>query len=90
MISASERAELDGKNAVRLDPLELAPPVRCCVVYSFGINDEWSFEETMANYGCYVFAFVPNGGLRPNAHGDMGNIVVIMMIEKEIKRKSGN
>ena len=61
MISAGERAGLDGQKAVCLDPPELAPPVHHCVVYSFGIKDEWSFEEAMAKYGCRVFAFVPNG-----------------------------
>ena len=61
MISAGERAGLDGQKAVCLDPPELAPPVHHCVVYSFGIKDEWSFEEAMAKYGCRVFAFVSNG-----------------------------
>ncbi len=32
-----------------------------CIVYSFGINDEWSFDDGMAElFGCQVFAFDPS------------------------------
>ena len=30
-----------------------------CLVYSFGIADDWTFEDTMAGLGCRVRAFDP-------------------------------
>ncbi len=30
-----------------------------CLVYSFGVSDDWSFEDTMGNLGCRVRAFDP-------------------------------
>lgn len=50
---------LDGQKAICLDPVQLAPPANC-IVYSFGINDEWSFDDAMAKYGCQVYAFDPS------------------------------
>ena len=29
-------------------------PMDNCLVYSVGINNEWSFDETMERYGCHV------------------------------------
>ena len=66
MMSAGDKAGLDGQKAVCLDPPQLAPPVNRCVVYSFGINDEWSFDEAMASYGCRVFSFDPKGQQQHN------------------------
>lgn len=63
---------LDGQKAICLDPF-VAPPERNCLVYSFGINNEWSFDEAMDSYGCQVFAFDPSmkkkdHDHRPNIH----------------------
>ena len=66
MMSVGDKAGLDGQKAVCLDPPQLAPPVNRCVVYSFGINDEWSFDEAMASYGCRVFSFDPKGQQQHN------------------------
>ncbi|XP_057381535.1 probable methyltransferase-like protein 24 [Daphnia carinata] len=49
----------DGQKAVCLDT-EVAPKAGSCIVYSFGINNEWSFDEAMESYGCKVFAFDPS------------------------------
>ena len=52
---------LDGQKAVCIDP-SVAPQPKNCIVYSFGINNEWSFDEDdMEIYGCEVFAFDPSG-----------------------------
>lgn len=52
-------AGIDGQKSVCLDP-GLAPPPGICVVYSFGLSDDWSFESAMALYGCDVYAFDPS------------------------------
>lgn len=49
---------IDGQKAVCLDT-EVRPIKNKCLVYSFGVNNEWSFEDTMDEYGCDVFAFDP-------------------------------
>lgn len=55
----SETVGIDGQKAVCLDP-GLAPPSGLCVVYSFGLADDWSFDSAMETYGCDVFAFDPS------------------------------
>lgn len=50
---------LDGQKSVCLDP-EVRPYPKECLVYSFGVNNEWSFEDQMESYGCDVFAFDPS------------------------------
>lgn len=50
---------LDGQKSVCLEPVSLAPPSDNCIVYSFGNNAEWSFDEAMQSYGCHVFTFDP-------------------------------
>ena len=49
----------DGQKAVCLDP-GVRPEGGKCLIYSFGINNEWSFDDTMEKYGCEVFAFDPS------------------------------
>lgn len=51
---------LDGQKAVCLDPVHVAPPSNDCLVYSFGINNDWTFDEAMESYGCQVYAFDPS------------------------------
>ena len=50
---------LDGQKSVCLDP-GVAPVPEQCVVYSFGNNGEWSFDEQIESYGCDVFVFDPS------------------------------
>jgi hypothetical protein len=50
----------DGYKAVCLDQL-IAPVYNNCLVYSFGINNnEWTFNEAMAKFGCHVYSFDPS------------------------------
>ncbi|XP_037782123.1 methyltransferase-like protein 24 [Penaeus monodon] len=35
-----------------------------CVVLSFGVNNEWSFEDDAERLGCKVYAFDPSMGVR--------------------------
>lgn len=50
--------DVNGKKSVCLDPL-IGPEPGKCLVYSFGVNHEWKFDEAMADYGCQVYAFDP-------------------------------
>lgn len=56
------------KKTVCIDP-EVAPDPDECLVYSFGINNEWSFDEEIRNYGCEVFSFDPSMGVDHHDHG---------------------
>lgn len=56
----SKPSGLDGQKAVCLNPVQVAPPPGECLVYSFGINNEWSFDDNMERYGCQVYAFDPS------------------------------
>ncbi|XP_018018344.1 uncharacterized protein LOC108674871 [Hyalella azteca] len=56
---------IDGEKAVCLDA-NVAPTPGSCTVLSFGINNEWSFDDAMEEYGCKVYAFDPS--MRRRAH----------------------
>lgn len=55
----SNPSGLDGQKAVCLDTT-VRPEAYKCLVYSFGINNEWSFDEALEKYGCEVFSFDPS------------------------------
>jgi hypothetical protein len=50
---------IDGQKTVCMD-LGVAPVTKNCLVYSFGINNEWSFDKMFESYGCQVYAFDPS------------------------------
>ena len=52
----------DGQKAVCLDRL-IAPVYKNCLVYSFGINNQWTFDDAMAQFGCQVYSFDPSMGV---------------------------
>ncbi|XP_042859429.1 uncharacterized protein LOC122245566 [Penaeus japonicus] len=51
----------DGKKLMCLDERFRVQAGRC-VVLSFGVNNEWSFEDDAERLGCKVFAFDPTMG----------------------------
>ena len=63
---------VDGQYPVCLDP-EVKPissKEKRCIVYSFGINDDWSFDEALEKYGCDVFAFDPSMNKTDHNHSE--------------------
>jgi hypothetical protein len=57
VINNSDRYK-DGQKSVCLDQ-GLGPAINNCLVYSFGIDNEWSFDDDMAKLGCNVYSFDP-------------------------------
>ena len=49
----------DGSKLVCEDP-PLAPRPHSCLVYSFGVANDWSFDEAMSARGCEVHSFDPS------------------------------
>ncbi|CAL4124880.1 unnamed protein product, partial [Meganyctiphanes norvegica] len=67
----NKRKYIDGDKWVCLDSQYNITP-NDCLVYSFGINNEWSFDDSMDAFGCKVFAFDPT--MRMNNHQRSDNI----------------
>lgn len=63
----SNPSGMDGQKTVCIDP-NVAPPGHDCLIYSFGINNEWSFDENMERYGCQVYSFDPSMGAEDHDH----------------------
>ncbi|XP_066947004.1 probable methyltransferase-like protein 24 [Macrobrachium rosenbergii] len=53
-----DTGENDGEKAVCFAPSYNITP-GSCIVYSFGISTDWSFDDAMAGYGCQVYSFDP-------------------------------
>ena len=60
---------IDGDKEVCLDK-EFNIDPRRCIVYSFGIRNEWSFDDSMAWYGCNVYAFDPTMNKQTHKRGN--------------------
>jgi hypothetical protein len=63
--SATGLVSMEGQKAVCLDysvrPVgAMSGLPKRCLIYSFGINNEWSFDEAMELYGCEIFSFDPS------------------------------
>ena len=50
---------IDGQKAVCMDP-DIAPVPNKCIIYSLGINNEWSFDKMFEEFGCQIYAFDPS------------------------------
>ena len=59
---------IDGQKAICLD--RAVRPKKKCTVYSFGINNEWSFDEAMESIECDVFSFDPSMNMTDHYHSD--------------------
>ena len=46
--------QMDGVKHICMDRLHKMVTSNTCLVYSFGLSDDWTFEEGMANLGCKV------------------------------------
>ena len=64
---------LDGVKHVCLDDLKEDMESKKCLVYSFGLSIDWTFEEAMAGLGCTVRAFDPSTK-KPASVSDKGSV----------------
>ena len=51
---------VDGQKAVCMDPSVRPERESECLVYSFGISNDWTFDEAMEQMGCRIYAFDPS------------------------------
>ena len=64
---------LDGEKIVCMDNLHEDVSNDKCLIYSFGLGDDWVFETKMAKLGCTVRAFDPNVEM-PDKYKDLKNL----------------
>jgi len=50
---------IDGQKTVCMDP-GIVPVPNKCIIYSLGINNEWSFDKMFDEFGCQIYAFDPS------------------------------
>ncbi|KAF0288584.1 Methyltransferase-like protein 24 [Amphibalanus amphitrite] len=63
---------MDGHKYVCLDGEQLdMPHTDRCLVYSFGISNDWSFDDSMADFGCTVFSFDPSINMSSVARSEL-------------------
>jgi Methyltransferase domain len=60
---------IDGQKTVCMDP-GVAPVAKNCIIYSFGINNEWSFDKMFESFGCQVYAFDPSMDMKDGDYTD--------------------
>ena len=53
----SSHSESDGQKFVCMDDLLKHLENDECLIYSFGVADDWTFEDIMDSFGCTVYAF---------------------------------
>ena len=78
----------DGQKSICLDPL-VRPESGNCIVYSFGINNDWSFDEALEKYGCQVFAFDPSMGKQDHDHSEKVHFYNMGLGEKDYTSDKG-
>ena len=63
---------VDGQKAVCMDPSVRPERESECLVYSFGISNDWTFDEAMEQMGCRIYAFDPS--MNANSHNHSNKI----------------
>ena len=61
---------MDGQKYVCMDDLMDDISRQDCLVYSFGIGGDWTFEDEISSFGCKVYAYDPtidHKGVRSNS-----------------------
>ena len=51
---ATDCGSVDGSKNVCMDYFLPSVKAKKCLIYSFGISDDWTFEDAMADFGCQV------------------------------------
>ena len=85
----SSSVGVDGQKAVCLDP-GVAPPPGQCIVYSFGISNDWTFDEAMQSYGCDVYAFDPTIGQKSHQHSPRVHFFNLGLAERMVRDGRGH
>jgi hypothetical protein len=79
---------IDGQKPVCLDKLYHDLQSGNCLVYSFGIGDEFSFEVAMADLGCTVRAFDLNVDTKDNRFDTHPNITFTLKGLSHVRGRS--
>ena len=93
----------DGQKAICLDPIAWPYPAinkpdsndtvsqSPCLIYSFGISNEWSFDEAMERtYGCEVFSFDPSMNKPDHDHSQRVHFYNLGLGQKDIDHSPDN
>ena len=65
---------LDGEKLLCMDSLYHAIQNKTCLVYSFGLADDWDFEVLMAELGCTVHGFDPSKMVKRPSNSYLPNL----------------
>ena len=78
----------DGQKSVCLDP-PVRPEAENCIVYSFGINNDWSFDDIMEKYGCEIFSFDPSMNISDHDRSERVHFYKIGLGDKDYTSDKG-
>lgn len=73
---------VDGDKVVCMDAEFNISPHQC-LVYSFGINNDWAFDDAMARYGCQIYSFDPTMNVKSHKRSDKISFYNIGISDKD-------